>query len=171
MEPNDKQHPEHEPVWNEVQCLIELENASRIGPSNLSNAALFRLLRGLHTHFLVHYWVDVRPFIVELWRRIENKQIADIPTKTEACRLIGITLRWAERIVAGTAKNRTADREALDTSAPPPELFTNEEYVAEIEGYAGKLLQPLAAPHPKLYQDVCRSLAQHFGRLRRIERM
>jgi hypothetical protein len=119
MEPNDKQHPEHEPVLSKDQYRKELEKALQIGPGNLSNAVLFRLLRGVRTDFLVHFWADVRPFFVELWRRIENKQIADIPTKTEACRLIGCSVRWAERIVAGTARKRTADHQALDTSAPP----------------------------------------------------
>jgi hypothetical protein len=171
MKRNDKQHPDYEPVWSEDQCRNELEKAKRVRPSSLSDADLFRLLRGLHIDFLVHFWADVRPFFVEFWRRIENKQIADIPTKSEACRLLGLSLRWAERIVSGTAKKKAVNRESLDISAPPPHLFTNEEYATDIAGYASRQLQPLAAPHPKRYQHICRSLAEHFDRLRRIERM
>jgi len=106
MKPDDTVEMENEPVWSEEQISSELEKAKRIGVRNLSNGALLRLCRSLRGRFLTHYWADARPFFVELWRRIENKQIADIPTKTEACRLLGISMRWAEKIVEGKAKKK-----------------------------------------------------------------
>jgi hypothetical protein len=163
---------ENDLVWSEEQCSTELEKAKRIGVRNLSNRALLGLCRSLRARFLTHYWADARPFFVELWRRIENKQIADIPTKTEACRLLGISMRWVEKIVEGKAKKqRTADSAGLNFSAPHPQLFTDEELVVDIENYASKQLQTLAKENPKRYGEVCTAIAEHFGRLRRIERM
>jgi hypothetical protein len=171
MKADDTVGMENDLVWSEEQCSTELEKARRIGVRNLSNRALLGLCRSLRTRFLTHYWADARPFFVELWRRIENKQIADIPTKTEACRLLGISMRWVEKIVEGKAKKqRTADSAGVNFCAPHPQLFTDEELVVDIESYASKQLQALARENPKRYDDVCTAIAEHFGRLRRIER-
>jgi hypothetical protein len=170
MKADDTVEMETDLVWSEEQCSIELDKAKRIGVRNLSNKALLGLCRSLRARFLAHYWADARPFFVELWRRIENKQIADIPTKTEACRLLGISLRWAEKIVDGKAKKRAGDVAGLNFSAPHPQLFTDEELVIDIENYASKQLQALVRENPKRCGDVCAAIAEHFERLRRIER-
>jgi hypothetical protein len=171
MKPDDTVEMENELVWSEEQISSELEKAKRIGVRNLSNGDLLRLCRSLRGRFLTHFWADARPFFVELWRRIENKQIADIPTKTEACRLLGISMRWAEKIVEGKAKKKGApDSAGLNFCAPHPQLFTNEEFVVDIGGYANRQLQALARENRKRYDDVCTAIADHFGRLRRIER-
>jgi hypothetical protein len=51
---------------------------------------------------------NVRPALVELWKRIDEGRSGYIHTKAEACRLTGCSLRWAEKIVAGTANGSEA---------------------------------------------------------------
>ena len=46
---------------------------------------------------------EVRPVLVELWKRIEGRRISNIHTKADACRLIKCSPRWAEAIVTGPA--------------------------------------------------------------------
>jgi hypothetical protein len=45
---------------------------------------------------------DAGASFTELWRRTEEGQLPD--TKTEICRFIGCSLRWAEEIVAEAAR-------------------------------------------------------------------
>ena len=45
-----------------------------------------------------HLSADAGPRFVELWRMIEEGQLPY--TKAELCRLVGVSLRWAEAIVA-----------------------------------------------------------------------
>jgi hypothetical protein len=45
-----------------------------------------------------HLWADAERLFVEYWPKIEEGQSPY--TKAELCRLVGVSLRWAEAIVA-----------------------------------------------------------------------
>src|SRR5205807_1055977 len=99
-------------------------------------------------HIKKYFWVDCERFFVELWKRIKEKRIPEVPTKKEACRLIGCSPRWAQLIVSGSA-NKRKKTEASGNAAHPhvhskrPEPRTNQEYVADIRSYAEKKVKAL----------------------------
>jgi len=86
---------------------LKLERVKRVGPAGLLDVDLLEFCRGAHKHYKTHFWVQARPFFIELWRRIDENRIPEIRTKTEACRLIGCSLRWAQLIVSGGAMKKT----------------------------------------------------------------
>jgi hypothetical protein len=45
-----------------------------------------------------HSWMDAGRSLAELWRMIEKRQLPY--TKAEVCRLLRISFRWAEHVVA-----------------------------------------------------------------------
>jgi hypothetical protein len=48
-------------------------------------------------------WADTERSLVKLWRMIEKGQLQY--TKAELCRLVGVSLRWAEAIVATESRS------------------------------------------------------------------
>ena len=100
-----------EPVWGPRKFALELEKAKRIGPHKISDAALVRFCRGAQIYF-VHFWVDAGPFFIELWKRIEEGRMRGIHTKTQAAQLIGVSMRWIQKIIAGTARSMGVEVEA-----------------------------------------------------------
>ena len=94
-------------TWNHRDFAREVDKSKAGGPGGLSDDELLYFCRGADG-FFTHFWADARPFFVELWKRIEAGRISYIHTKTEACRLIGCSLRWAEKIVADTANGSEA---------------------------------------------------------------
>lgn len=151
--------------WSFADFTSEIGEANRIGLANLSHAELLGICAGTQRHFKYHFWVDVRPFFLELWRRIEEKRMPEAPTKTEACRLIGCSLRWAEIIVSGTAKNKTRVACAhTNASSRTVKLRTNNEYVADIRSYADRKLKVLwVRGEFERYRNICGLLSEHFA--------
>jgi hypothetical protein len=154
-------------TWTFAEYTSEIGKARRIGPANLSDAGLL----GICTrHVKAHFWADVRPFFVELWERIEKGSMPEVHTKAEACRRIGCSLRWAERIIADTARKKTG-RKATGNGAPSRkfEPRTNEEYVMDITSYAERKLRPLwASREVKRCLNIYRLLSEHFDDAARI---
>jgi hypothetical protein len=141
--------------------------AKEVGPANLGDTELLEICAGTHRHIKKHYWVDCQPFLVELWKRIEEKRIPEVPMKKEACRLIGCSPRWAQLIVAGTAKR--GKKNGLGESAPrhgPAQGYeprTNQEYVADIRCYAERKLKPLwVRGESRRSRNIYNLLSQHF---------
>ena len=121
--------------------------------SNLSNDDLFRVCQGAHHCYRFHYLADFHPFFFELWKRIKDGRIPNIRTKTEACRRIGCSLRWAEEIVAGTA------HDPKRSAKPEP---TDDDIALEISQYADETLSLVNAEDGVLYKEICERLATHF---------
>ena len=135
----------------------------------MSDDQLISFCHGAKAYCDAHFWVDARPFFVELWRRIEKGKLK--MSKTEACRQIGCTPQWANSIVSGRANERRKKRvEAkqaktgnlvsdIDASTM---LLTEEEYVREISKNAFEMLEPLLEKHWDLYRTVCERLSKQF---------
>lgn len=161
-----------ERAWGHREFTQAVDHAKRVGPEGLSDSELIHICRGAH-NYLSKFWADAQPFFVELWRRIEEGSI--VRTKTEACRLIGCSLRWAEMIVAGTAKGhnrRKANEEKteFEGTSQTLELRSNQDYVVDITSYAEKKLQPLVAQGElNRYSNICRLLEKFFADTRKLE--
>jgi hypothetical protein len=114
---------------------------------------------------MAHFWIDSRPFFVELWRRIEQHRIPNIRTKTEACRSIGCSTRWAQLIVAGKAgdSNKHKTSKARTLGADAPKLQSDEDYADDIARYASNRLQLLMARDWPRCREVCASLEEFFA--------
>lgn len=138
--------------WSPAEFARAVATTSE--PANLSNDELFRFCQGAHRYWF-HYLTELRPFFIELWHRIEARSIPNIRTKTEACRLIGCSLRWAEEIVAGTA------HDPKSSAKPEP---TDDEIALEISRYADDTLSVVKAEDWGLYQEICERLARHFDK-------
>jgi hypothetical protein len=88
--------------------------------------------------------------------------------------LIGCTLRWAEKIVEGTAKNpgkRKAPQEEseCEVTSQTPQLRTNREYFDDITGYAEKKLQPLLAGDEwNRYGNICKLVERFFAEAKNL---
>jgi hypothetical protein len=158
-----------EVVWNHVDYERELYKAQRIGPEKMSDEALVSFCRGVNSHFQAHYWVNVRPFFVELWRRIDVGELR--MSKTEACRRIGCTPQWANAIVSGRADERrqvrakakeAKTRNSVSAVNGSTALLTDEEYIHKISKYAFGMLTPLLENHWERYRAICEQLAQVF---------
>ena len=139
--------------WNPAEFTLAVSSISDV--TSLSNDDLFGVCRGAHHCYQFHYLADFQPFFLELWKRIEARSIPNIPTKREACRLIGCSLRWAEEIVAGTAHD---PKRALK---PEP---TDKEIALEINRYADETLSVVKAEDRILYLEICGRLANHFDK-------
>jgi hypothetical protein len=150
-----------EMVWTDLEFARALETAKEQDVKELGNEALLALCKGILTYF-GHFWADARPFFVELWARIEAK---DFPyTKREACDRIGPSMRWIEKIIAGTA------RPIGSRKNPVPEDWTNSDYFVAITHCAEKTLRPLIANgeqhrYPNIYQLV----RERFAEMRKIK--
>ena len=158
--------------WNHRDFAHEVDKSRAGGPGGLSDAELLHFCRGADG-FYTHFWADAQPFFVELWKRIEEGRISYIHTKTEACRLIGCSLRWAEKIVAGTAKSsnssKTNKEKAEFKGASQTPERSKQEYFDDITGYAEKQLQPLVARGEwKRYSNICMLLKKHFADERKL---
>jgi hypothetical protein len=172
---NESHCTSEEPVWSHSEFRKELDSAKHVGADKLSNADLLSFCRGAHGYTMAHFWLDARPFFVELWRRVETHRFPGIRTKTEACRQIGCSLRWAEMIIADTAKdsNRhkakgtrkksevTSDSEL---SSCAREHRTDEDCADGIARYADRTLQQLMVRDWPRFQDACRRLAEFFSK-------
>jgi hypothetical protein len=155
-------------VWNQPDFEREVKKAQKIGPKEMSDAELLNFCRGAHGFFYAHFWSDARPFFVELWRRIEEQKMPEIEnSKTEACKRIGCSIRWAQMIVRGTAKDSNAGkanekesrREVCSRQAP----LTKDEYVFAILKFGFETIKPLRRDSWELYRDICAELAKQFS--------
>jgi hypothetical protein len=132
----------------------QLANAEVVGASKMTNEDLLSFCRNAYG-FFGHYLAHSRPFFQEVWQRIENGRIA--LTKTEACKSIGCSLRWAERIIAGTAtdstraKGKTAELER----APALAQCSIPEFVGNVMRHTEMKLRPLFARGER---DRCRNI-------------
>ena len=171
----ESRYTSEESVWSHGEFRRELEAARRVGTAELSNAELLAFCRGAHGHTLAHFWADSQPFFAELWRRVETHRFPGIRTKTELCGQIGCSLRWAEMIVAGTAKdsNRHKAKETRRKSevSSCSQLGscarghrTDEDYADAIGRYADRTLQRLMARDWRRFQDVCKRLEEFFSK-------
>jgi len=133
----------------------ELANAEAVGASKMTNDDLLRFCRSAYNFFDHHYLVDLRPFFQELWQRIEDGRIS--MTKTQACKSVGCSLRWGERIVDGSAKDsRRAKRETAELeSAPSLAQCTIPEFVRSVTRYAEMKVKPLLDQGER---DRCRKI-------------
>src|SRR4029077_3737551 len=150
--------------WNHRDFARETDKFKAVGPGGLSDDELLNFCRGADG-FFTHFWADARPFFVELWKRIEAGRISYIHTKTEACRLIGCSLRWAEKIVAGTTKSSNKNRANTKFESTAQALArSNQDYVADITGFVEKKLQPLVAQGEwTRYSNICKLLERFFA--------
>ena len=150
-----------EMVWTHLEFARALETAKQQGAKNLLNEALLALCTGILTYF-GHFWADARPLFVELWARIEAK---DFPyTKHEACDRIGLSVRWAEKIIDGSARPPGSRKN------PVPQDWTNANYIAAITHYAEKTLRPLIANREQhRYQNIYKLVRLRFAEMRSIK--
>jgi len=144
-----------------------LSKAQQSGPGVLSNDELLGFCRKAFGYFESHFLIDARPFFVELWWRIEARRIAGIRTKTEACRHIGCSLRWAEMVIAGTAKDSNkhkakAMRKECEVSSRT-EALTDSDYADAIARYADNKLEPVKSVEWGRFQEICTMLEQSFA--------
>jgi len=99
---------------------------------------------------------ELRPFFVELWRRINKRRIPNIRTKLQASQLIGCSVRWLQAIVAGkTSKPKKAER---------PEL-TDEQLAFDIGRYVYEKLQKLMSQDRNRGRRLYSRLADYFERV------
>jgi hypothetical protein len=147
-----------ETVWTHLEFARELERAKEQGARNLLNGRLLALCCGIHNYF-GHFWADARPFFVELWARIETKNFPH--SKSEACDRIGCSMRWAQKIVAGTARPPGSPKN------PVPEDWTNSDYFAAITHYSEKTLRPLHANGEReRCSRICKMVQQGIAKIR-----
>jgi hypothetical protein len=140
-----------------------LEDAKRSGPAALSNDDLLQFCRGAYGHFVKHFWIDVQPFFVELWRRVEAHQVPGIRTKAEACQRIGCSVRWAQMIVTGTAKDSNKHK-AKETrtereESSHPHALSDNDYVDLIARYADAKLELVRSDR---FREICNLLRESF---------
>jgi hypothetical protein len=126
------------------EFVRQLANAEAVGARKMTNEDLLSFCRSAYG-FFEHYLSHSRPFFQELWKRIEDGRIS--LTKTEACKSIGCSLRWAERIIAGTASDSTRAKGATAEveSAPALAQCSIPEFVRNVTRYAEMKLRPLMA--------------------------
>jgi hypothetical protein len=157
-------------IWSHSDFTRELDKAKRIGAKKMSDSGLLSLCRGISGYYHAHFWVDARPFFLELWERIELGKVG--MSKTAACRKIGCTRQWANAIVSGRAdKRRSQHAQAKEAkggnllSAPSASeaLPTDEEFVHEIRELAFAKLAPLLKENWERYRTICADLAKHFA--------
>src|ERR1700720_698355 len=86
----------------------ELANAEAVGASKMTNEDLLSFCRSAYGFLDHHYLVDSQPFFQELWQRIEDGRIS--LTKTQACKSIGCSLRGAEKIIDGSARDSKREK-------------------------------------------------------------
>jgi hypothetical protein len=148
-------------VWTDLEFAREIGRAKQQGAKNLPNEALLALCKGIVTYF-GHFWADARPFFVEVWARIEDKNFPY--TKREACDRIGLSVRWAEEIIAGTARPLGSRKN------PVPQDWTNAHYIAAITHHAEKTLRPLIANREQhRYQNIYKLVRLRFAEMRSIK--
>lgn len=99
---------EPEVVWTHEDFARELKRAQRAGPSKMSYTDLLMFLHRASGYYRVRFCFELKPFFVELWRRIDKGELT--MSKTEACRRIGCTPQWANAIVSGRADERREQR-------------------------------------------------------------
>ncbi len=156
--------------WSHADFGRELEKAKRIGPKQMSNRDLLNFCHGVSGYYRAHFWVDARPFLQELWRRINAGTLH--MNKSEACQRIGCTRQWANAIVSGRADERRMVRaeakkakggNLVSTVNASTALPTDEEYVHEILKETFDKLTPLLANYWERYRTICAELAKQFA--------
>jgi hypothetical protein len=158
---------QHTIVWSEGDFRREVEKARRIKPQKMSDADLLSFCRGAHRYFHAHFWADARPFFVELWKRIDNHEMPEIQnSKTEACKRIGCSIRWAQMIVRGTAKESNSgeakEKKTKREFTSRQEPLTKDEYVFAISKFGFEMIQPLHRDNWELYREICAELGKQF---------
>jgi hypothetical protein len=87
-------------------------------------------------------------------------------SKTEACERIGCSMRWAQMIVRGTAKDsnaaRAKEKEIKDEFTSRQEPLTKNEYVSAVLKFGFEMIQPLHRDNWELYREICAELAKQF---------
>jgi hypothetical protein len=141
--------------------------AGREDPAALSNDKLLGHCRAVCQDVLRRRWIDERPLFVEVFRRVENDLIPNVRTKADACRLIGCSVRWAEMIVAGTAKDSNKykakkTREECEVRSGTLAAVSDEKLISDILRYADRRLQRLMAEDWSRYRTVCELLENLF---------
>lgn len=170
---------------------LELEKAQAVGIPKLSNEALLNHCKGAYGQFK-RYWVNARPFFLELWRRLEDGLVPEIRTKAEVCERIGCSIRWAQMIVSGYAETRdqkkpgnppicegsslatqphSADQQPVKHagSSRLDRILTAEEYVLDIQRFAFRKLRKVREQRLDRYRNVCGILAEDFRQACQIE--
>jgi hypothetical protein len=159
---------QHAIVWSQDDFRREVEKAKRIGPQKMADANLLSFCRGAHSYLYAHFWADARPFFVELWKRIENHEMPEIlNSKTEACKRIGCSIRWAQMIVRGTAKDSNAGKAKKkkiesEVTSPSQDLLTDDEYVALVLKFTFETLRPLRRGNWGRCRAICAELSKNF---------
>jgi hypothetical protein len=155
-------------VWSQPDFDREVNKAQEIGPKEMSDTELLSFCRGAHSYFYAHFWADARPFFVELWKRIEEHKMPEVQnSKTEACKRIGCSIRWAQMIVRGTAKDSNAEKAKKkkiesEVTSPSQELLTDDEYVTQVLRFAFETLEPLLRDNWERYRAICAELSKQF---------
>jgi hypothetical protein len=155
-------------VWSQPDFEREVKKAQKIGPQKMADADLLSFCRGAHSYFYAHFWADARPFFVELWKRIENHEMPEVQnSKTEACKRIGCSIRWAQMIVRGTAKDSNAGKAREkkikgEVTSPSQELLTDDEYVAQVLKLGFATLKPLLRDNWERYRAICAELSEQY---------
>jgi hypothetical protein len=147
-----------------------LEHAKREGATALSVPKLMGFCGLACQQISKGRWIDAQPFFQEVFRRVENHLIPGVRTKADACRQIGCSVRWAEMIVAGTAKESNKSKankkriecEVSSHAQPAPSA---EEVMSNILRYADNKLRLLASENWDRYRSVCELLENFFAGL------
>jgi len=156
-------------VWSPDELTREFGRAKRIGSVKVRGVKLLSFCKNAH-EFHRQYYKDMQPFFVELWREIENLELPEIHnSKTQACQIIGCSMRWAQKIVAGTAedsnKGKARKREApFEVNSPDLELPTGmaEDIAIECLDWLFRKLRPLRLHHDPRYQETLRIMWPHI---------
>jgi hypothetical protein len=146
---------------------MEGTQAGKEDPAELSNDELLGHCRAVCQDILRRRWIDERPLFVEVFRRVENHLIPNVRTKADACRLIGCSVRWAEMIVAGTARDSNKHkakktRKECEVSSGALAAISDEALISDILRYADRRLRLLMTEYWSRYRTVCELLENFF---------
>jgi hypothetical protein len=155
-------------TWSLSEFTRELAKVEEVGINKISNEDLLRFCRGAHGCF-GHYLADLQPSFQEVWRRIEDGRIT--LTKTEACKLIGCSLRWGEKIVDGTARDSNgAKEERTETvgASQTPAQRSNQDFVLDVTRYAEMKLPLMARGERDRCCNIYKLVADYFTDARNV---
>jgi hypothetical protein len=151
----------------ECEYLKVLADAKRKGPTELSNGELVGFCKLSCDYVSKHRWINEGPFFQEVFRRVENHLIPGIRTQADACRQIGISVRWAQMILSGTAKDSNkhkANKKRIECEVSS-HAQSDDDLVSNILRYADSRLRLLASENWDRYRSVCDILENFFAGL------
>jgi hypothetical protein len=154
-------------AWSASECIKRIREAVRTGPKQLSHDGLIAACRDIH-EYGCHYWIDARPFFIEVKGRVKQHRIAGVRTLKEAWARVGCSDSWARRIVAGTAhlsnKHKRAETDSPGQGSGPVarKTRTDPDYADSIVFFAIRLLQPLMVRNRKRFVQICIDLEEFF---------